>query len=119
MLFCFLESCSFSHRACSESLTLHSDAIRPDVKALCFNTETSFTCSGVNAAARLIFAAVTFYSVSFLKIDRRPAAAGLQSYRGGWGRVGEGCLWWVMGIGWGRVCWVGWGLWMINTGVRI
>lgn len=24
-----------------------------------------------------------------------------------------------MGIGWGRVCWVGWGLWMINTGVRI
>lgn len=119
MLFCFLESCSFSHRACSESLTLHSDAIRPDVKALCFNTVTSFTCSGVNAAVWLIFAAVTFYSVSFLKIDRRPAAAGLQSYRGGWGRVGEGCLWWVMGIGWGRVCWVGWGLWMINTGVRI
>ena len=35
------------------------------------------------------------------------------------GGGGEGCVCWVMGFGWGRMCWVGWGLWMIDTGVRI
>lgn len=119
---CFFFSLSYSFPRGALKCLWYSTVTQLNIVSLRYvlYVVASFNCSGVNVAVCSWCVHLLLWHLFsiFLKIDPRPAAAGLQSYSG-LGRVGEGCLWWVMGIGWGRVCWVGWGMWMINTGVRI
>lgn len=70
----------------------------------------SFNCGGINVAVCIwcVYLLLWHLFSIFLKIDPRPAAAGLQSYSG-WGRAACGGLWVLGGggcAGWGGGC--GW-----------